>query len=52
MTKIGEKGIFEVEIALIMEKIEALSRTTGNMGLIRKNSILGDEDISLKDITD
>jgi hypothetical protein len=35
-----------------MEKIEALSRLTGNVGLIRMNSIMGDNEISLKDITD
>jgi hypothetical protein len=40
-TKICEKGIFEVEIGLIMEKLEALSRQTGNFGLIRMNSISG-----------
>lgn len=35
-----------------MEKIEALTKLTGNFGLIRRNSIMGDNEISLKDITD
>lgn len=35
-----------------MEKVEALSRQTGNFGLIRMNSISGDQEISLRDITE
>jgi hypothetical protein len=35
-----------------MEKIEALSSMTGSLGLVRMNSISGDNEISLKDIND
>jgi hypothetical protein len=35
-----------------MEKIEALSRLTGSVGLVRMNSINGDNEISLREVTD